>query len=44
MDDLQLFDCDVMLGRIDGKFEIYQGGLNSFETLGELETALDIGI
>ncbi|MFC1539170.1 amidohydrolase family protein [Candidatus Latescibacterota bacterium] len=41
MDDLQLFDCDVMLGRIDGKFETYQGGLNSFENVEELETALD---
>ncbi|MFC1650949.1 amidohydrolase family protein [Candidatus Latescibacterota bacterium] len=41
MNDLQLFDCDVMLGRIDGHFATYQGGLNSFETVEELETALD---
>ncbi len=41
MIDLHFFDCDIMLGRIDGEFTIYQGGLNSFETVDELETALD---
>jgi predicted TIM-barrel fold metal-dependent hydrolase len=41
MKDLQLFDCDVMLGRIDGHFATYQGGLNSFENVGAIEKALD---